>query len=85
MFETLTTVGYGDYTPATSEEYCIVIFFEFIGFCYNAILITMMTTFYRNEITFADLLHGKLEESMEWMKRLELSYKPYFMHPYLGK
>ena len=36
-------------------------------------------------MTFEDLLYGKLEDCMEWMKRLELSYNPYYMHPALGK
>ena len=46
VFETLTTVGYGDYTPGTSEEYLIVLVFEFIGFCYNAVLIAIMSSFF---------------------------------------
>ena len=46
IFTTLTTVGYGDYTPSTSPEYGFVIGVEFIGFCYNAILIAIMSSFF---------------------------------------
>ena len=59
--------------------------FEFIGFCYNAVLISIMTSFFSNSITFEDLLNEKLSEMDLWMRRLELSYKPYFMHPKLSK
>ena len=52
IFTTLTTVGYGDYTPGTSAERLIVLVFEFIGFCYNAVLISIMSSFFASEATF---------------------------------
>mmetsp|Transcript_34874 Transcript_34874/g.45912 ORF Transcript_34874/g.45912 Transcript_34874/m.45912 type:complete len:107 (-) Transcript_34874:1405-1725(-) len=61
VFETLTTVGYGDYTPNTSAEYGIVLVYEFIGFCYNAILISIMSSFFTSEMRFEDLLNHRLE------------------------
>ena len=85
VFETLTTVGYGDYSGGSSGEYLITMLFEFIGFCYNAILISIMTSFFASQTSFSDLLNGRLAEMELWMRRLELSYKPYYMHPKLGK
>ncbi len=82
---TLTTVGYGDYAGGTSREYLVSLLFEFVGFCYNAILISIMSTVFSSEITFDDLLNGRLSEMDLWMKRIELSYKPYYLHPKLGK
>ena len=82
---TLTTVGYGDYTPGTSSEYLVVLFFEFIGFCYNAVLISIMSSFFAADMNFKDLLNARLDEMELWMKRIELSYKPYYMHPKLNK
>jgi len=38
--ETFTTVGYGDYAGGNNREFLITIVFEFIGFGYNAILIS---------------------------------------------
>jgi len=85
VFETFTTVGYGDYTPGTTAEYGITILFEFIGFCYNAVLITIMTGFFSNEYTFNDLLSIKLSEMDIWMKKIELCKKPYFLPRELAK
>jgi len=59
--------------------------FEFIGFCYNAVLISIMTSFFASQTTFDDLLNGRLAEMELWMRRLELCYKPYYIHPKLGK
>jgi len=84
VLTTLTTVGYGDYSGGTSREYLVSLMFEFVGFCYNAILISIMSTVFSSEITFDDLLNGKLNEMDLWMKRIELSYKPYYLHPKLG-
>lgn len=85
VFETFTTVGYGDYSGGTSAEYGVTLFFEFIGFCYNAVLISIMTSFFSNEYTFQDLLSLKLFQMDIWMRRIELSYKPYYLPRDLGK
>ena len=84
VFTTLTTVGYGDYAGGNSREYIITLLFEFTGFCYNAILITIMSGFFDSQITFDDLLNSRLDELDLWMKRIELSYKPYWLPPTLG-
>lgn len=62
VFETLTTVGYGDYYPMTSNEYGITLIFEFLGFCYNAILISIMSSFFASEISFKSLLNQRISE-----------------------
>lgn len=81
VFTTLTTVGYGDYAGGNSREYLVTLLFEFTGFCYNAVLISIMSSFFENTITFEDLLNSRLDEMDLWMKRIELSYKPNFMYP----
>ena len=85
VFTTLTTVGYGDYSAGNSREYLIVLIFEFTGFCYNAILISVMSSFFDNSITFDDLLDERLAEMALWMKRLEQANYPYYMPPKLAK
>lgn len=85
VFTTLTTVGYGDYSAGTTAEYLIVVVFEFIGFCYNAVLISIMSSFFASEATFQDLLDSRLDQMDLWMKRIERSYKPYYMPPELAK
>ena len=46
IFTTLTTVGYGDYSGVTTTEYLVTLLFEFFGFCFNAVLISTMTSFF---------------------------------------
>ena len=83
-FTTLTTVGYGDYVGGTSREYLVVLAFEFIGFCYNAILISIMSNVFSADVGFEDLLRERMDGLLQWMRRVELSYKPHFLHPKLG-
>ena len=51
-FTVMTTVGYGDYSGGTTREYMVSILFEFVGFCFNAILISTMSSFFATEISF---------------------------------
>ena len=71
VFETLTTVGYGDYYGSTSDEYLVTIVFEFVGFCYNAVLITIMSNAFAQETSFQDLLTARLAEADIWMKKIQ--------------
>ena len=57
----------------------VTVLFEFVGFCYNAVLISVMGSVFASETTFDDLLRYRLDGMDIWMKRLERSYKPYFM------
>ena len=84
VFTTLTTVGYGDYSGGNSREYIVTLVFEFVGFCYNAVLISVMSSFFAAETSFDDLLNWRLGDMELWLKRLELSYKPYHLHPKLN-
>ena len=78
-FTTLTTVGYGDYYGSTSREYIVTLLYEFIGFCYNAILISIMSTVFSAEVSFEDLLAERMDGLLIWMKKIELCYKPYHL------
>lgn len=78
-------MGYGDYAGGTSREYMVSICFEFVGFCYNAVLISTMSNVFANETTFDQLLDARMNELDSWMNRLQLSYKSFYMHAKLGK
>ena len=52
VFTTLTTVGYGDYAGGTTAEYMVTLLYEFVGFCYNAVLISVMGSVFASETTF---------------------------------
>ena len=81
----MTTVGYGDYAGGNTREYLVTLGFEFVGFCYNAVLISIMSSFFDAATQFDDLLNARMSEMELWMKRIELSYKPHYLHPKLGK
>jgi len=85
IFETFTTVGYGDYTGGTSREYLVTMCFQFIGFCFNAILISTMADLFGADVSFSDLLEDRLGQLDLWMKRIEKSHKPYYLHPSMGR
>ncbi len=51
-FTVMTTVGYGDYSGGTTREYLVSLLFEFVGFCFNAVLISTMSSFFATEIAF---------------------------------
>jgi len=84
-FVTFTTVGYGDYTGVNSREYLVTMCYQFIGFCFNAILISTMVDLFGADVSFSDLLEVRLGELDLWMKRIEKSYKPYYLHPRMGR
>ena len=67
---TITTVGYGDYSGGTTQEYLISLLFEFVGFCYNAILISIMSSFFASERNFEDLLNSRMSEMELWLNRI---------------
>ena len=62
VFTTLTTVGYGDYAGGTTAEYLVTLAYEFVGFCYNAVLISVMSSFFASEATFDDLLDALVQD-----------------------
>ena len=69
-FTVMTTVGYGDYSGGTTQEYLISLLFEFVGFCYNAILISIMSSFFASERNFEDLLDSRMNEMELWLNRI---------------
>ena len=85
IFETFTTVGYGDYAGGISREFIVTMFFQFIGFCFNAILISTMTDLFGADVSFSDLLEARLGQLDLWIKRIEKSKKPYYMHPEMAR
>lgn len=50
-FVTLTTIGYGDYTPQTTAGRCVVIPFAFMGLGITSFLLTETTRFFVNKVS----------------------------------
>jgi len=50
-FVTITTIGYGDYTPQTTAGRCVVIPFAFTGLGITSFLLTEATRFFVNKVS----------------------------------
>ena len=44
-----------------------------------------MSDLFGADVSFSDLLEDRLGELDLWMKRIEMSYKPYYLHPSMGR
>jgi hypothetical protein len=77
IFEVITTVGYGDYSGATKEEYVFSICLEFIGLTFFSFLMGSMNSIFNTSDKFDDLIEEKLDALDMWIKKIEKSNKPY--------
>jgi hypothetical protein len=83
IFEVITTVGYGDYTGATSNEYIFSIILEFIGLTFFSFLMGSITSIFNTSDNFDDLIEEKLDTLDMWIKKIEKSNKPFHIQPTL--
>lgn len=83
IFEVITTVGYGDYSGATSQEYIFSIMLEFIGLTFFSFLMGSITTIFNTSDNFEDLIEEKLDTLDIWIKKIEKSNTPFHIQPSL--
>mgnify|MGYP001189948061 CR=1 FL=1 len=83
IFEVITTVGYGDYTGASSEEYVFSIILEFLGLTFFSFLMGSINGIFNTTDSFEDLIEEKLDSLDMWIKKIEKSNKPYHIQPTL--
>lgn len=69
----MTTVGYGDFTGKTSEEYVFSIILEFLGLSFFSFLMGSINTIFNTKDNFNDLIEAKLNSLDIWIKMLEKS------------
>jgi hypothetical protein len=50
--ETITTVGYGDFSGGTGVEYCFTMLVQFTGLWITSVLMTAMTKYVNDDFTF---------------------------------
>lgn len=77
IFEVITTVGYGDYSGATSEEYIFSIVLEFLGLTFFSFLMGSINGIFNTSDNFDDLIEEKLDSLDMWIKKIEKSNKPF--------
>ena len=83
IFEVITTVGYGDYTGATSQEYIFSIILEFLGLTFFSFLMGSINGIFSASDNFEDLIEEKLDSLDMWIKKIEKSNKPFHIQPTL--
>ena len=77
IFEVITTVGYGDYSGATSSEYIFSIILEFLGLTFFSFLMGSINSIFDTSDNFDDLIEQKLDQLDMWIKKIEKSNKPF--------
>jgi len=77
IFEVITTVGYGDYSGKTSEEYIFSIGLEFLGLTFFSFLMGSINGIFNTSDNFDDLIEEKLDSLDMWIKKIEKSNKPF--------
>jgi len=83
IFEVITTVGYGDYSGATSDEYIFSIALEFLGLTFFSFLMGSINGIFNTSDNFDDLIEEKLDSLDMWIKKIEKSNKPFHIQPTL--
>lgn len=83
IFEVITTVGYGDYAGATSDEYIFSIALEFLGLTFFSFLMGSINGIFNTSDNFDDLIEEKLDSLDMWIKKIEKSNKPFHIQPTL--
>lgn len=77
IFEVITTVGYGDYSGSTSDEYIFSIALEFMGLTFFSFLMGSINGIFNTSDNFDDLIEEKLDSLDMWIKKIEKSNKPF--------
>jgi len=80
---TLSTVGYGDYSGSTSNEYIFSIALEFMGLTFFSFLMGSINGIFNTSDNFDDLIEEKLDSLDMWIKKIEKSNKPFHIQPTL--
>ena len=83
IFEVITTVGYGDYTGHTSNEYIFSICLEFLGLTFFSFLMGSINGIFNTSDNFDDLIEDKLDSLDMWINKIEKSNKPFHIQPSL--
>ena len=83
ILETMTTVGYGDYSGGNTREYIFSMILEFVGLSFFSLLMGVMSTFINHDTSFEFLIETRMHELDLWIRKVERSSKPDYLHPKL--
>ena len=71
ILTTITTVGYGDITGNTTNEYIFSMAVEFIGLTFFSFLTGTISVMFSGDQSFESLINARMEELDLWLLRLE--------------
>lgn len=71
ILTTITTVGYGDITGSTTNEYLFSMCVEFIGLTFFSFLTGTISVMFSGDQSFESLINARMEELDLWLLRLE--------------
>ena len=72
MITTLTTVGYGDLYPVSTEEYAVMILILLLGVAFFAYVIGVINDLVFS-ITTSEMEDTNMDELIAWLDMIELS------------
>ena len=73
VLESITTVGYGDYTGVNTNEYLFTLMLEFIGITFFSIMSFKIHNIAQKKFDFASLLSDHLNKINYWIRKMEKS------------
>jgi len=71
ILTTITTVGYGDISGGTTNEYLYSMIVEFVGLTFFSFLTGTISVMFTGNQSFESLMNARLEELDLWLLRLE--------------
>ena len=83
VFQSITTVGYGDYTGNRSIEYMFTMVLEFLGVTFFSIMTARMRVFAQREGRYEDLLWNRMQGLDVWVQKLERANSSLHISPSL--
>jgi hypothetical protein len=83
IMETITTVGYGDYSGGTKAEYIFSMIVEFSGLSLCSILMFAVDKLFQEDFHFAAYIEDKYSQLDIWITKIEKCNKPKFIRPQL--
>jgi hypothetical protein len=83
IMETISTVGYGDYTGGTRAEYIFSMLVEFSGLSLCSVLMFTVNNLSKKDFHFAVYIEDKYQALDLWITKIEKCNKPKYIRPQL--
>lgn len=83
IFETMSTVGFGEFSGSTVIEWWFTVCIEFLGVTFVAMLLGFMGKAIGQDVSFDGFITSRMDAIDTWVLKLEKSNKPKFLSPSL--